>query len=74
MSERKFGRYAVFAGSYFYPGGGWEDLVAAFDDLDEAVKEYQRTSNGREWAHIVDLWTGEMHPQASRWVAKEKSV
>ena len=64
MSERTLKRYAVFSGSLYYPAGGWDDFTAAFDHLEDAVLEMKlRLSEWGDWAHVVDLWTGEQDPQ-----------
>lgn len=50
-------RYLMFAYSWYYPGGGWSDFVADFDDLAEAVAECEkRTEDHRE---VIDSETGE---------------
>jgi hypothetical protein len=29
-------RYLLFAGSFYYPAGGWSDFLGDFDSVDEA--------------------------------------
>jgi hypothetical protein len=56
-------RYLLFTGRNYYPGGGWEDFVAAFDEYAAAVAEGQaRTTYGTmgrdsDWYQVVDLHT-----------------
>lgn len=48
-------KYALFAGSKYYPSGGWLDFQGSFDSVDEAqgsIRLYH------EWWQIVDLETG----------------
>lgn len=47
-------RYALFSGLTYYPAGGFDDFVAASDDVDELKAKATRT-NDADWAHIVDL-------------------
>lgn len=48
-------RYAVFAGTAYYPNGGWKDLVC----LTHNVRDAERSLMGKscDWWHIVDLYT-----------------
>lgn len=50
--------YAVFAGDYHYPSGGWRDLTGTFATLDEARRSLMGVR--RDWWQIVDLGTGQM--------------
>lgn len=54
-------RYALFSGANYYPGGGWDDFVAAFDAADEATTEGLGKLKRKEddWFQVVDLHTGE---------------
>lgn len=47
-------QFAVFAGEYYYPRGGWDDFQGTYATLEDAV------SVGRQWQwhHVVDLSTG----------------
>lgn len=58
-------RYLVFAGSTYYPSGGWEDFVEHLDREDEAVKlaQFQIGRVGVDWAHVVDT----QHPAKIVW-------
>jgi hypothetical protein len=53
-------RFALFAGDYYYPEGGWDDLVATFNSRYEAEKHYEKHQKEcGDWYHIIDLSTGE---------------
>lgn len=43
--------YMVFAGSNYYPQGGWEDHKGTFDTLEEALE--CAANAGEDWWHIV---------------------
>lgn len=47
----------LFAGSTFYPHGGWEDFRGYFDTIEDAKKWLQSNSceiaTWSSWAHIV---------------------
>lgn len=53
-------RYMLFAGNIYYPGGGMNDFVGSYDDLDRArfeikerVERYGVFGNGKEnWNYI----------------------
>ena len=65
-------RYAVFAGDYYYPAGGWSDLQDIFPTKEDAIKDadrrvattpmdlggytYLRSEN--DWVQVVDLEVG----------------
>lgn len=51
-------RYALFS-CYYYPSGGWDDLYATFDNLDE-VAAYLPTMKSCEWLHVVCLRGGDI--------------
>lgn len=48
-------RFLVFSGDYYYPSGGWDDFVNAFETLDEALKGVKDARG--DWAHIIDTET-----------------
>ena len=52
-------RYAVFAGHYYYPSGGWDDFKDSFDTQDEAddaaIYFY---GISLDWVQVVDITTG----------------
>lgn len=45
-------KYMVFAGSCYYPRGGWLDFQGFFDGY-EAALELAKSLN-KDWWHIVD--------------------
>lgn len=49
-------RYAVFNMSCYYPAGGWDDFVGAYNDLEEAkAAAVALVTNKWEWSDVVDL-------------------
>lgn len=48
-------RFILFAGSNYYPSGGWSDFEGSFDDLEEARK----AGTGNDWHQVVDTQTWE---------------
>lgn len=49
-------RYLVFAGFFYYPCGGWEDLAGTADTYESAlIMAQDALEKGYEWRHIVDL-------------------
>jgi hypothetical protein len=54
-------RYLVFAGSVYYPSGGWDDFVGAYDTITEArAVELERGKGDYSWAHTIDTETMEV--------------
>jgi len=53
-------RYLLFAGSNYYPAGGWDDFWAASDDIEELKRQAENGGWLPDWAHIVDLETREV--------------
>ena len=62
-------RFALFAGSNYYPSGGWADFEGSFDSVEEAQKfvfshdDEHRARYGTpfplyDWAQAVDLTDG----------------
>jgi hypothetical protein len=57
--------YALFAGDFFYPQGGWQDLQGVYQTLTQAQEALSRiqsesdTDGGLpdafDWAQVVDL-------------------
>lgn len=41
MSDFKINNYAIFAGETYYPSGGFNDLYATAETMDEAIDIYQ---------------------------------
>lgn len=52
--------FILFGGSYYYPAGGWKDVLGTFDSADEAKNNADRKmADGEiEWWQIVDPLTG----------------
>lgn len=55
-------RYLVFFGDCYYPQGGWDDLKASYDTVEEAIQSHPvRMSCGSEqWMQVVDWQSGEV--------------
>ena len=51
-------RYAIFAGSYYYPSGGWNDFKGSFT-TERLALLYVANMPRCDWFQIVDLETGE---------------
>ena len=45
-------RFLVFAGDFYYPGGGWDDFRGDFETLEEAELKVKQLE--RDWAQIID--------------------
>lgn len=56
--------YMLFAGSIYYPSGGWEDFKGYFDDIEKAKNwlRLEEKDASFMWAHIVYknniIWKG----------------
>lgn len=50
-------RYLVFAGSAYYPAGGWDDFKGSVDTVEDA--RIAAAATKAEWWHIIDIETGE---------------
>jgi hypothetical protein len=57
-------RYALFAGDQYYPSGGWEDFIGAYDSIEAARERAQRERY--EWFHIVDLASAQIVEEGFR--------
>jgi hypothetical protein len=60
-------RYALFAGSVFYPRGGMNDFIDSFDTREEAIRTAAKLIADQGlisvfWAH---LWDTTMTPQTN---------
>ncbi len=53
--------FALFAGSDYYPDGGWKDYRGAFDTERDAL--IAAAALGADWFHVVNLPTGEIVAQ-----------
>ena len=54
-------RYLLFAGSHYYPSGGFNDFIGSFDTIEECQLEKNVTETHGDksfslydWAHVVD--------------------
>lgn len=63
-------RYVIFAGSDYYPQGGFDDFVADFSKLSDAIKFVDEIDEideeSAEWCHIVDMRKKEKIKQFER--------
>ena len=60
-SSGLFAGFLLFAGETYYPSGGWEDFIEAFDTLEAAEARGQKQIEGEDdWWNIINLKTGEM--------------
>ena len=48
-------RYLVFAGSDYYPCGGWEDFRSSHDTIKEAKESVVAAGGKEDWWHILDI-------------------
>jgi hypothetical protein len=66
--------YLLFAGEHYHPGGGADDLYAAFDEIDSAkiyfANLYRDDPHDIDWGHILDTGTMEIITRA-RVVSKQ---
>lgn len=67
-------RYAVFAGDFYYPVGGWSDLRGIWSDERDAIATAEKWVEGTpthigdyiyhrseyDWVQVVDLETHEL--------------
>lgn len=51
-------RYLLFKGESFYPKGDWDDFVASFDRLEDAVEAGEQSISGVDWYSVIDLKLG----------------
>jgi hypothetical protein len=59
-------RFILFAGDFYYPGGGAADFISEYDHLMDA-----KTQIRGDWSHILDTQTGTVHEtQNGEWTAK----
>ncbi len=50
-------RYILFCFSAYYPTGGWNDFVGAYDTVEEALAADR---SGTEFYQVVDTTTGQI--------------
>lgn len=55
--SKKLKRYLMFAGSEYYPAGGWGDFVDSYDTIDEA--KAAMSPRHHDWYGLTDSETGE---------------
>lgn len=52
--------FAVFAGLYYYPKGGWADFYYVHWNVEEAVYAAETlVSNREDWSEVINLTTQE---------------
>lgn len=63
MNERpEVYRFLVFAGSDYYPSGGWEDFKGAYPSEYLAIEAIARLDlDSMSWAQVVDLDMAQAH-------------
>lgn len=50
-------RFLVFGGWTYYPGGGWDDFVGDFENVEDAIAATKDPSSRNDWWHIIDSET-----------------
>lgn len=50
-------QFLLFAGSHYYPSGGWADFVKDFNSLEAALAHNRQNY---DWWHVVDITTGKV--------------
>ena len=58
IPEDTMKRFLVFSGYDYYPCGGWDDFLGAFDSIEEARAAAAKEAPSN-WTQIVDLQSGE---------------
>ena len=55
-------RFLVFAGTTYYPSGGWHDLHSTHDSAEEAVSAVNQHvgEDSLGWSHAVDTSTAKV--------------
>lgn len=56
-------RFVIFGGPIYYPSGGWDDVLKAFDTLVAAqdwATHWMMEEGVLHWAHILDRDKGEV--------------
>jgi hypothetical protein len=59
---RMMKRFLLFAGSTYYPAGGWKDFKGRFGTLEEAIAWVadNAVAGCYEWWHVADAATHEI--------------
>lgn len=58
-------RYLLFAGDWYYPGGGMEDFVCSDDNLENIRTKIPNRNPSYFWWHIYDAKHGEIIEQST---------
>jgi hypothetical protein len=48
-------KYLLFAGANYYPSGGANDFIAAFDSVDAAQTHINENLSDVDWAHVASF-------------------
>jgi len=56
--------FLLFAGDFYYPSGGMDDLRGAFETLDDAKAAH----HGHDWAHVAEWRDGDDDNEAGLWI------
>ena len=51
-------QFFLFAGSNYYPSGGWRDFAGSYETALEAVLAAAELADGHDWWHVIDSHTG----------------
>lgn len=57
-------RYLLFAGSSYYPAGGWKDFRGSHDAVIDAIRD--AATLFCDWWQVVDTQTGEIIEQGEK--------
>lgn len=66
-------RYILFAGSFYYPNGGTNDMRGNYRTIEEAIKAYNELQSV-DWGHILDTTTGEIIPAGAKYSGSPTTV
>ena len=47
--------FGVFAGTFYYPGRGWNDFEKSFKSFEEALEFAKEKNETNDWSQIVNL-------------------
>lgn len=53
-------RFLLFASSFYYPNGGWDDFIGSFDTVEGAVEfltSVDKEEVHHDWYQVVDTIT-----------------
>lgn len=56
----KMKQFLLYGGDFYYPNGGWRDLLGSFDFAADAIAfaENHFSNQLSYWWHVVDITTG----------------